>query len=179
MVGGAAQAQLIVRLSLGLIFLLSASMKLRNIPAFVQGVLNYRVLPSPVAQLFGGVLPFVELGTGILLLSGRLLLVSASLALLLLISFAIALGINAARGRTISCHCFGSSASNHVGWHSLIRDLILFPLVSWLLWVASFGNPAPLVIVPSSLIPTLAFVGITMLLYVLIVEGLDFFVEVD
>jgi uncharacterized membrane protein YphA (DoxX/SURF4 family) len=47
----AAQVLLVLRLTLGLIFLVSAITKLRHPAAFVRGVLEYRVLPHPLAMM--------------------------------------------------------------------------------------------------------------------------------
>lgn len=171
-----ASVQLTLRLILALIFFGSALSKLRDLATFVQGVLNYEILPRGTAHVFGLLLPYVELGTAILLLSGFFPVVAAGLALLLLISFAIAIGINADRGRSIPCHCFGAIQSSRIGWHSLLRDVILLPLAAWLLWIALDDGMQP---VPTTTFSSLASIvgvaAIAVLAYVLMVEGVDLF----
>jgi uncharacterized membrane protein YphA (DoxX/SURF4 family) len=139
----ATQVQLVLRLALGLIFFVSAVAKLRDPAAFVQGVLEYRVLPRRLAQLYGRLLPFAEIGTALLLLSGFFLAVAAALAVLMLASFATAVAVVTLQGREIGCHCFGQSASDRVGWHTLVRDLLLLLPAAWLLWGAAPRGMAP------------------------------------
>ena len=118
-------------IGLGLIFLCAAVGKLRDLRGFADAVQAFDMLPSALANTFGYVLPFVELATALLLLVGWLPLVAGGLAVLMLTSFAIALGMNAWRGRALNCHCFGSSGSHRVGWQSVGRELLLL--------VAAFG----------------------------------------
>ncbi len=168
------QIQFIARLSLGLVFFASAITKFRDIPAFVRGVLDYAILPDAIARLFGVVLPFAEMGTALLLLIGIFPLLSSCIAALLLLSFSVALAINAARGRAISCHCFGTSLTNRIGWHSLVRDLTLLPCAGWLISIAVMGVHAP----PTSRSFTIPAAGIAIvmaLLYALLVEGVDLY----
>ncbi len=127
------QVQLVLRLTLGLIFLVSALAKLRDPAAFVQGVLEYRVLPGRLARVYGQLLPFIELGTALLLFSGYFQAAAGGLAVLMLISFAIAVAIVSIQGREIGCHCFGQSSTGRVGWHTLARDLLLLAPALWLL----------------------------------------------
>lgn len=171
-----ASVQLILRLMLALILFGSALSKLRDLATFVQGVLDYEILPRGAAHAFGLLLPYVELGTAILLLSGFFPAVAASLVLLLLISFAIAIGVNANRSRPIPCHCFGAIQSSRIGWHSLLRDVILLPLAGWLLWIALDDGARPMPTTTFS--PLASIVGvavIAVLAYILMVEGLDLF----
>jgi hypothetical protein len=56
---------------------------------------------------------------------------------IIFIAFAIAVGINLYRGRTIPCHCFSASATDRIGPLSLVRLLFLLALA---LLVASAHN---------------------------------------
>lgn len=168
--------QFIVRLTLGLIFVGSALGKLRDPGTFVHGVLDYEILPRGVAHVFGLLLPYVELGTAVLLISGFYPAIAASLALLLLVSFAIALGINARRGRAIPCHCFGAAATSLIGWHSLLRDVILLPFASWLLWVTIAEATQPPNVV-AELAPAIGIAVICALAYALVVESFDLLIN--
>lgn len=167
-----ALVQLVIRLTLGLIFAVSAVAKLRNLSSFAIGVAEYKMLPTLVAKLLGYVLPFIEIVLSILLLTGFAPIVAASLALFLIVVFAVALGINAARGRAILCHCFGTNSSSRIGWHSLVRDIILLPAVCWLLWM-SFTSSIELATNTAFVVPTLLLAVIATLAYMLVVEGLD------
>lgn len=132
----ATQVQLVLRLALGLIFLVSALSKLRDPATFVQGVLEYRVLPRRLAQLYGWLLPFVEIGTALLLLSGLSPLIATGAAVLLLLSFAAANGVVVIQGRQMNCHCFGATQHQRAGWPTLGRDLVLLAPTLWLLVLA-------------------------------------------
>jgi uncharacterized membrane protein YphA (DoxX/SURF4 family) len=167
------QVRLVLRLALGLIFFVSAVAKLRDPVSFVDGVLEYRVLPRPLALAYGRLLPVVELSTALLLLSGFIPMVSAGLAVFMLGSFAIAIAINAARGRAPACYCFGESSANHIGWHTLVRDLLLLIPACWLL-LTEAANRSPSGLLGASALPLAAVVASTMALsYVLVTEGLE------
>jgi len=171
----AGHIQVVIRLTVGFILIVSALTKLRSLPAFVEGVLDYRVLPPTIARPFGWFLPFVELGTAVFLLTDALPLLAGGLTLLLLISFALALAINAGRGRAIPCYCFGADQQHRIGWHTLVRDVVLLPPAGWLLWAAVSGTTQPM---PPSLFPRLSVLAIAMLgalVYRLTVESLDLF----
>jgi hypothetical protein len=47
------------------------------------------------------------------------------MAIPLFASFAIAIGVNLARGRAFNCHCFGSVQSERIGWPALARSIAL------------------------------------------------------
>jgi uncharacterized membrane protein YphA (DoxX/SURF4 family) len=175
------QVSLVLRLTLGLIFMISALTKLRDVSAFVQGVLEYGVLPRPLARLYGRLLPFAELGTALLLLSGVGLVVAISLAVLLLASFSIATVAVTVQGRDIDCHCFGSARRHsRVGWHTLGRDVALLLLALRLLETVATGRRGVrpwfqydpgFVALAFVLAAGLAFT------YVLVAEGLDVLVR--
>lgn len=171
------QVQLVLRLTLALIFLISAAAKLRAPAAFVQGVLEYRVLPRRLAQLYGRLPPFAELGTG-LLLSGLFLPTATGPAVLMLVSFAIAIAIVTAQGRTIGCHCLGAASVRPIGWHTLTRNLLLLGCAAWLLVVSSGDGAwaAPQGGIGSR-IPAYVVAVLLVLAYWLIVEVLEVFVR--
>ncbi|HEV8635166.1 MAG TPA: redoxin domain-containing protein [Chloroflexota bacterium] len=52
----AQQAQLAIALSLGLVFFISSVAKLRSLSDSVRAVVDYKVLPTPVARLYGHLL---------------------------------------------------------------------------------------------------------------------------
>ena len=170
------ELSLLIRLALGLILVTSALPKLRDMPAFVRGVEAYRILPLPIARLYAWVLPLVELGTGALMITGWVPLVSASLAALMLVSFAIALSVNAARGRVLNCHCWGAAETSRIGWHSLMRDVVLLLPALWLLYVDLSGFVFVLP-GPASLIPVIGSAALVALAYALLVLGVDLWAE--
>ncbi len=97
------------RLLLAGVFLLSARSKLRDPRGFVQLVVAYRILPLPLARMYGLLLPWLEAALGLWLLLGVAPRYAGALAGLLVLSFAFAVATNLLRGRRhLSCGCFGS-----------------------------------------------------------------------
>jgi len=171
-----AQVQLVVRLTLGLIFLVSAVAKLRDPAAFVRGVLEYRVLPGSLARLYGWALPFVELGTALLLLSGFLFFLAVILVILMLASFAVAIIVVTMQGRQIGCNCFGTGHDSRVGWHTLARDLLLLSSAVWLLGAIDPGLVGANAWLRRDLnvaLPALLLAALIALAYWLVAEGLE------
>ena len=88
------------RLVLGGVFLLSATTKIVAPGQFVQDVQNYRILPRPIATGFAWTLPYLELGVAALLLGGFHVALAAAIAVVMLISFMVAIGVAMVRGVT-------------------------------------------------------------------------------
>jgi len=110
---------------LGVTFLVSAVLKLRHPKAFLLTVYEYRVLPQPLGRLYGTGLPPLELYLGIALLSGTAVILGCALAIMLLVSFLVGIGVNVARGRVLDCGCLGLVGRRTVGWPLLIEDVLL------------------------------------------------------
>ena len=117
--------QLVLRLVVGGLLLYAGISKLTDRPAFQQAVTEYHVLPTGAARAFSNALPAVETALGVLLLAGFGTGIAAAIAVPLFASFALAIGVNMARGRHIDCHCFGSTRSDEIGWPALLRALAL------------------------------------------------------
>jgi len=107
-------ALLVCRLTLGMLFVFAGIRKLiptagttfpANLQAFVNGsVVPNAPLPEAISRIYGYSLPFVELLAGALLVVGLLTRLSATLILLMLVSFVLAMGLNwwPARGPAFS-----------------------------------------------------------------------------
>jgi uncharacterized membrane protein YphA (DoxX/SURF4 family) len=115
------------RLLLAGVFLVSARGKLRDPRGFVQLVVAYRILPLPLARLYGRLLPWLEAGLGVWLVLGVAAEYAGALAGLLLLSFAFAVATNLVRGRRhLACGCFGRDET--LGPATLLREgLLLLP----------------------------------------------------
>ena len=59
-----------VCLVLGITLIFAGLEKVRGLTNFVTGVKNYQILPDRLARWYGRLLPFVEIGAGVLLFSG-------------------------------------------------------------------------------------------------------------
>lgn len=114
-----------VQATIGLVFLFSAFGKLRDPRGFVRGVIAYQVLPQRLAIGYGLLLVPLEVALALSMLSDRFVRTGAVLALLLLTSFLLAVGLNVRRGRALSCFCFGAAAGEQVSGRSLARIVLL------------------------------------------------------
>jgi uncharacterized membrane protein YphA (DoxX/SURF4 family) len=120
----------ILRVMLGIVFVVAAYGKLLHPDVLVSTVINFNILPMGLAKIFAYTLPWIEMIAGIMLIAGFGIR-GASFAIgLLLVSFIIAIGINMHRGISMECGCFDIFGMNEkVGSEILFRD-ILFLIVA-------------------------------------------------
>lgn len=97
----------LLRVGLGLLFLVAGAMKLADLPKFLQSVLNYDMLAGPAAGWLAVLLPVFEALVGLLLVLGWLqagcLTAVAGLSGLFVFVHAYAMK----RGLNVECGCFG------------------------------------------------------------------------
>lgn len=82
-------------------------------------------VPGRLAPAVSVALPSVELALAVVLLVPQLARWGAMCAIVLLVSFSLAIGGALARGRDAACNCFGTLGSARVGWRSLARNAVL------------------------------------------------------
>lgn len=92
-IGSPDYAALLVRIPLGVYFVMAGLMKLHSPEAFVLSVRKFGVLPEPIATLYGIMLPYFEILAGGFLVIGIWTTLAALLTSLMLISFVVALGL--------------------------------------------------------------------------------------
>lgn len=126
----------VIRMFLGAIFLSSALSKLYRRDQFEKAVLDYAILPMPMARVYTFLLPWIELAVGLLFLMGFALHLAAFMALFLLVSFILALIVNLKRNRSIKCHCSGLLGNNDISWGTVIRNMVLLTLTGILIATA-------------------------------------------
>lgn len=124
---------ILLRSVLGGVFLISAATKIAAPRAFVDNVVNYRILPNSIAKAFGWLLLPLELITSILLLTGVADRIAAGIVGLILLSFIAAITIVIARGQSTQCSCFGLLYRERVGWATLTRDALLLAAAAYVL----------------------------------------------
>ncbi|NOK57979.1 MAG: hypothetical protein GFH27_549287n283 [Chloroflexi bacterium AL-W] len=115
----------VLQLYLGFFFLLSALGKLLNLNRFIEGAINYRILPDSVMNVFALALPVVEILISISFIVGFILPITNLFVILLLLIFNLAVLVNLRRGRQISCSCYGLSDSETVSWGTISRNIFL------------------------------------------------------
>ncbi len=96
-----------LRLALGGIFIAASVGKIPHQAEFINTVTSYGILPDNLAQLYGSVLPWVELFIGCCLVLGIFLTFASALSILLVLSFIIASAYGLLHPIEDSCGCFG------------------------------------------------------------------------
>ena len=113
------------RLVLGAVFLMSSLPKLAAPRRFAADILNYRILPRPLALPYAWSLPVAELAAAVSLLTGFYARPAGVVAAIMLGSFMVAVGVVMARGESLTCSCFGLLYRERVGWSTQVRDAFL------------------------------------------------------
>jgi uncharacterized membrane protein YphA (DoxX/SURF4 family) len=124
---------LLLRLLLGGTLLWAGLVKIPEPGLFAQTVRAYNVLPLPLVNPFAVVVPWMEVTAGLCLLLGFWTRSSALSALLLLLCFGVALGVNLYRGADLSCGCFGLDGTDGSLHAALVRDILLICVAVFLL----------------------------------------------
>lgn len=116
----------VLRGALALLFVVAALHKLRDRDAFRATLDAYALLPSPLTTPLARAVPMVELVAALLLVVPRAAAIGASIAVLLLSVYALAMGVNLLRGRRdLDCGCMGPGAHSPIGPELLVRNLLL------------------------------------------------------
>jgi len=126
-------AVLIARLLLAAVFLVAGAGKLVDRAGSRQMARDFGV-PAALTPSFGLLLPIVEIVVAIALLAPATAVWGAVAALVLLLAFIAAIGVNLARGRHPDCHCFGQIDSGPVGGRTLLRDGVLAVVAAFAVW---------------------------------------------
>ncbi len=120
---------------LGLILIATGFGKALDIPGFTQVLANYQLLPPWGNIVMGVTLPFIELITGLGLLTARYLRAAASSAVILHIMLLTAASVTMWRGIHLdNCGCFGVFLARPLGVQTLIEDSLLLLLSLWILF---------------------------------------------
>ena len=84
-------------------------------------------MPEALAEVYGTVLPWIEIAVGSLLIVGFKMRWVAGVAALISLSLAIANGLVLYRGLDLSCGCFGDLAALETR-HAIIIDSVMLVL---------------------------------------------------
>jgi len=127
---------LLARLALAAVWLASGWLKAVDPLQTEVAVRAYQLLPETAVTPVATVLPFLEIGLGMLLLAGVGVRVSAACSAALLVVFLFGVSSSWARGLSIGCGCFGGGGSARVGagdyLSELGRDVGFLLLAGWL-----------------------------------------------
>ncbi|NBR94110.1 MAG: DoxX family membrane protein [Actinobacteria bacterium] len=119
----------VARLALGGVLLVAGAIKIPYPYKAAAAMRAYELLPNSFASFFGYILPWFEVGLGLLLILGVATRLSALLCGLLMLLFIGAISSAWARGLTIDCGCFGGGGQVAAGetryLQEIIRDIAL------------------------------------------------------
>jgi putative oxidoreductase len=121
------------RLALGAVFLWAGLAKIADPAGFAREIHNFHLMPVAFENIFAIVLPWVELVSGLALVTNAAPR-SASLVLgSLLVVFFFAILSAIIRNLDIACGCFGTSDASKTGWVTLLRDaaFLALGLIGW------------------------------------------------
>jgi uncharacterized membrane protein YphA (DoxX/SURF4 family) len=123
---------LLARLILGGVLLAAGGLKIGNLQKSAMSVRAYELLPIDLANFFGYVLPWIEIGMGLLLIVGAVVSIMGLLGALIMLAFVVAIAQAWARGLSIDCGCFGGGGEIDPGetkyLSTILRDLGFFLL---------------------------------------------------
>jgi uncharacterized membrane protein YphA (DoxX/SURF4 family) len=126
---------LLLRVLLGLIFIIAATEKIAVPENFSFLIANYKLLPSEFINIPAIIIPWIELISALLLLLGILVKENSAIITFLLIVFTIAIIISLFRGLNIDCGCFGTTYGEQIGILKISENIILiifgFILAKW------------------------------------------------
>jgi len=114
----------IIALGVALLFGAAVLHKLADWSRFRAALDGYRLVPSPLNPASAVSLVTLEGLAAVMLPFAASRRIGAFLAAALLVSYALAIGINLLRGRTsIDCGCLGAGQRNRIGGWMVIRNL--------------------------------------------------------
>ncbi len=133
---------LALRLIVGAVFVYASLDKLFNQEEFSKAIYNYKFLPGIFINIFAIVIPYLELFSGILLITGIFKRGSSFIISLLLFIFIIALSQAYARGLDIICACFSLETQNQKSdiLLRIIEDILLLAASIIIFIKAKFHN---------------------------------------
>src|SRR3712207_6619604 len=137
-------ALFIARLLLVAVFIAAGLAKLADQAGSRQALAGFGV-PATLAAPLGLLLPLAELGVALALIPSATAQWGGVGALGLLLLFIAGIAINLARGRSPDCHCFGQLHSAPVGSSTLLRNVALAAVASFVVWQAR-SDPGPSVL---------------------------------
>jgi uncharacterized membrane protein YphA (DoxX/SURF4 family) len=126
-------ASFVVRVILGLIFVLAGFAKALDARSFLFTVKQLDLLPASEILPAAIVVMACEICFGLALLVGFQTRITAGLLAALLLSFVAVISFAMVRGKAVDCGCFGSMAPEGLGLGVILRDIILIAGCLWLI----------------------------------------------
>jgi uncharacterized membrane protein YphA (DoxX/SURF4 family) len=128
----------VLRLVLGCYFVLSGSAKLlQDSAARREAVIGYQLVPPRLGSAIAAVLPSLEVGLGLTVLTGLAPRPAAVLMVGLLAVFSIAVAFDLRHGRRHDCGCLGQLIARPITWGLVVQNVFLAGGAS----VVALGQP--------------------------------------
>lgn len=120
--------ELILRWVLGFTFIYVSYHKIVYPAKFVEIIYGYYLFPDYLINLLAIIVPFLELFSGLALVTGIYPRSAAFITCTMLLAFTIAISINLFRGLEFECGCFsfGESVYSYSVVQVLIKDIVFF-----------------------------------------------------
>lgn len=113
------------RIAVALVFALTVVGKAQNVTAFQEAILDFQLLPPNWSKALAWTFLSTEaLVVLLMVIGGSILLPGFLLAIVLLLSFAIALVLVLRRNKRVACNCFGRT-ERHISSYDVVRNLLL------------------------------------------------------
>ncbi len=120
----------LVEVLLGILFIYSGYTKLNNIFEFALTVAKYGILPLKIINIFSLILPFLEIFSGLFLITGFLREGAYFSLIFLIFIFTVAILYVIINGKLFECGCFEIfGRESKTGFIALLRNLIIFSLL--------------------------------------------------
>lgn len=123
-----------LRVCLGGFLIFMGGVKLISLSQFVEAVANYQMLERPYDAYLAYVLPWVEVLSGLAILSGIFLRGGLLVTILMMVGFTSAIMAVWNQGLNINCGCFGVSDEPTNYPLAVARNIGIFALSLWLFW---------------------------------------------
>ncbi len=124
---------LLIRLTVGIIFIYASYYKIIDPQSFAKSIWFYHLVPGKLINIIAIVLPWVELMAGVGLILGVYYKGSVALVNLMTLFFVVALLLSIIRGVSIDCGCFKAAVvTTESAWETLKFDIGLIILTIYL-----------------------------------------------
>jgi uncharacterized membrane protein YphA (DoxX/SURF4 family) len=126
-------ASFVVRVILGLIFVLAGFAKALDARSFLFTVQQLDLFPAPAILPAAIFVIACEICFGLALLVGFQSRLAAGMLAALLLSFVAVISFTMVHGQAVDCGCFGSMALERLGFGVVLRDILLIVGCLWLI----------------------------------------------
>jgi uncharacterized membrane protein YphA (DoxX/SURF4 family) len=115
---------LVARLTIGIVWLIAGGLKAFNPYSAGAAVRAYEIFPVDLATTIGQILPWIEIGLGVLLILGVYTRTAAAFSAVLFLAFIAGIASAWARGLTIDCGCFGGGGFVEPGETKYLQEIL-------------------------------------------------------